>query len=201
MGRAVGPGSEGRADSTCTRLGEISLDRRFFALASGNLVQIISLQPDAEELEYRRFHTRPNLPRYREGYDEAKRAGDEFAARFYLERLPLAERTLLEATAAAEQEITAGRTQNAIGHLITAYAADPNDTFLALRVAVLLAWFGQDKELAETCARRTRIRQRHIRSPDGGSDGQAVLPAPLAGQGTAGILTGPGSQSRGTWPK
>ena len=46
------------------------------------------MQPDAEELEYRRIHTQPNLWRYREGYDQARKAEDQFAARFYFDLLP-----------------------------------------------------------------------------------------------------------------
>jgi len=45
-------------------------------------------EPDEEELAYRRFHTRPNLERYREGYQAARAAKDDFAARFYLNLLP-----------------------------------------------------------------------------------------------------------------
>ena len=42
---------------------------------------------DAEELEYRLFHTRPNYRLYAEGYDAARQAKDPFAARFYLDRI------------------------------------------------------------------------------------------------------------------
>jgi WD40 repeat protein len=43
--------------------------------------------PDEEELAYRRLHTQPNVWRYREGYEAARAAKDDFAARFYLDRL------------------------------------------------------------------------------------------------------------------
>jgi hypothetical protein len=43
--------------------------------------------PDEEELAYRRLHTQPNLSRYREGYEAARAAKDDFAAQFYLDRL------------------------------------------------------------------------------------------------------------------
>jgi tetratricopeptide (TPR) repeat protein len=43
-----------------------------------------------------------------------------------------------------------GRTKEAIPHLATASAANPRDTYLALQVAALQAWFGQDREFAVT---------------------------------------------------
>jgi hypothetical protein len=45
------------------------------------------LQPDEEEPAYRRLHTQPNVRRYREGYEAGRAAKDDFAARFYLDRL------------------------------------------------------------------------------------------------------------------
>ncbi|HKB42683.1 MAG TPA: tetratricopeptide repeat protein, partial [Gemmataceae bacterium] len=54
---------------------------------------------------------------------------------------------------AADREIAAGRTQDALPHLVTQSAAQPNDTMLFLKLAALQAWFEQDKELAETCRR------------------------------------------------
>ncbi len=59
----------------------------------------------------------------------------------------------MEASAAADREIAAGRTQDALVHLVTLSAAQPDDTALFLKLAALQAWFGQDKELAETCRR------------------------------------------------
>jgi hypothetical protein len=131
----------------------ISLDGRFFAHPVGNLVELIPLQPDEEELSYRRLHTRPNLWRYREGYDAARAVRDDFAARFYLNLLPPPEQKILKAQVAADQEIAAGRTPDALVHLIMVSVARADDTSLALRVAELQAWFGQDKELADTCGR------------------------------------------------
>jgi WD40 repeat protein/serine/threonine protein kinase/tetratricopeptide (TPR) repeat protein len=59
--------------------------------------------PDGEELAYRRLHTQPNPWRYRAGYEAARAARDDFAARFYLklllEHVPPAERPALEAKA------------------------------------------------------------------------------------------------------
>jgi WD40 repeat protein len=68
--------------------GQISPDGRWIAHVAGSRVELISLQPDAEELEYRRVHTRPNIGRYLEGYDAAIKAEDHFAACFYDNLLP-----------------------------------------------------------------------------------------------------------------
>jgi hypothetical protein len=76
-----------------TAPGPISPDARSVAHPVGNRVEVMALNPDAEELDYRRFLTRPNPARYREDYDEAKKAGDEFAARFYFALLPTRSRT------------------------------------------------------------------------------------------------------------
>jgi hypothetical protein len=48
---------------------------------------LITLHPDPEELAQRRLHTRPDPGRYRDGYESRRAAGDDFAARFYLDRL------------------------------------------------------------------------------------------------------------------
>jgi WD40 repeat protein/serine/threonine protein kinase len=113
----------------------------------------IALPPDAEELAYRRVLTQPNPGRYRESYAAARAAQDDFAARFYLNLLPLREQKMLTLEAGAEREIAAGRTQDALVHLVPLSAANPENTMLSLKVAALQAWFGQDKEYAETCAR------------------------------------------------
>jgi hypothetical protein len=131
----------------------ISPDGRFFAHRFGSLVELIPTQPDEEELSYRRLHTQPNLWRFREGYEAARAAQDEFAARFYLNLLPPPEQKIMKAQAAADREIAAGRTPDALVHLVRVSASRADDTSLALRVANLQAWFGQDKELADTCGR------------------------------------------------
>lgn len=64
---------------------------------AGNHVELIPLQPDEETLAYRRLHTQPNLRRYREGYEAALAAKDDFAARFDLKLVPLTERTRIQA--------------------------------------------------------------------------------------------------------
>src|SRR5262249_11149792 len=60
---------------------------------------------------------------------------------------------LAKALKTADQEIAAGRTQQAVGHLVIASAGNPKDTGLALKVGALQAWFGLDKELDDTCRR------------------------------------------------
>jgi WD40 repeat protein/tRNA A-37 threonylcarbamoyl transferase component Bud32 len=114
-----------------------SPDGRFFAHPEGNRVELIPLQPDEEELAYRRLHTEPDLGRYREGYEAARAGKDDFAARFYLNLL-------------ADGKLAAGRTQDALDRLAALSAANPRDTELCLTVAALQAWFGREKDLATT---------------------------------------------------
>jgi hypothetical protein len=71
----------------------VSPDGQWIAHIVGNRVELVALQPDAEEREYRRIHTRPNIGRYLEGYDAAIKAKDDFAARFYLNLIPPPVRT------------------------------------------------------------------------------------------------------------
>ena len=132
---------------------ELSPDGTRIAHIAGDRVELIPLQPDEDEVAYRRALTRPDLWRYREGYDAARNAGDDFAARFYLNLLPPPERKLLETQADAEREIAAGRTQDALMRLVKVSAARPDDTRLAVKVAALQAWFGQEQELADTLGR------------------------------------------------
>jgi tetratricopeptide (TPR) repeat protein len=137
----------------------ISPDGRLFALFAplvvivGPRVELVSLKLDEEELAYRRLHTQPNVWRYREGYEAARAAKDDFTATFFLKLLPPPEQKILTAEAAADREIAAGRTQDALVHLAIVSAARPDDTELALKLAALRAWFGQDQELADMCGR------------------------------------------------
>jgi WD40 repeat protein/tetratricopeptide (TPR) repeat protein len=62
-----------------------------------------------------------------------------------------ADTALLTRLAAASQ--AAGRTREAVLFLAKASADDPKDTILSLKVAALQAWFGQEKELADSCRR------------------------------------------------
>jgi hypothetical protein len=75
----------------------ISPDGRLIAHPVGNRVELISLQPDEEELSYRRVLMQPNFRLYREAYDAATNARDAFAARFYLNLFPPAEQTRIRA--------------------------------------------------------------------------------------------------------
>jgi WD40 repeat protein len=68
----------------------ISPDGRLFARVvreGGTRVELISLQTDEEELAWRRQHTQPNSGRYRDAYESARAAKDDFAAHFSLDRL------------------------------------------------------------------------------------------------------------------
>jgi tetratricopeptide (TPR) repeat protein len=49
-----------------------------------------------------------------------------------------------------EAYVAGGRTRESVPLQASASSADPKDTILALRVAAMQAWFGQDKELAAT---------------------------------------------------
>ena len=84
------------------------------------------------------------LPRYR--VSVANRLADLGLEEKRLEALKLSD-PWLKLAAAYE---SAGRTREAIPHLAKASAAKPKDTLLSLKVAVLQAWFGQDRELAAT---------------------------------------------------
>ena len=48
---------------------------------------------------------------------------------------------------------SAGRTREGVPYLVKASAADPKDTMLSLKIAAFQAWFGQEKELADSCRR------------------------------------------------
>jgi tetratricopeptide (TPR) repeat protein len=82
--------------------GPLSPDGRLFARVVGNGVELVALKLDPEELEYRLLHARPNLWRYREAYLAARAAKDDFAATFYLNLVPPADRKALLARADAE---------------------------------------------------------------------------------------------------
>ena len=77
----------------------ISPDGRWIAYIIGDRVELIPLQPDEEELSYRRIMMQPNYGLYREAYDAATKANDEFAARFYLNLFPPPEQVLIRAEA------------------------------------------------------------------------------------------------------
>jgi WD40 repeat protein len=137
----------------------VSPDGRWIAHPVGNRVQLIPMQPDAEEIAYRLLQTRRDPRRYREEYDRAVAAHGDFAARFYLNLLPRAEQEILKAQAAADREIAAGRTREATTYLAKVSASNPEDTSLFQKVAALQAWFGQEKELADTCRRGLELAE------------------------------------------
>jgi hypothetical protein len=56
----------------------------------------------------------------------------------------------VEALLAADRKLAAAYTGGAGRHLVSDSAAKPFDDVLFLKVAALQAWFGQDKELADT---------------------------------------------------
>lgn len=75
----------------------VSPDGRTVALIIGNHIELTPMQPNDEELANRRFQMQPNFRVYREAYDAATKANDAFAARFYLNLFPPAERALIRA--------------------------------------------------------------------------------------------------------
>ena len=80
-------------------------------------VELIPLQPDEEELAYRRVARATERGALLGRLPGAARAAqDEFAA-CYLELLPPPEQKVPTAAATAEREIAAGRTQDALVHL------------------------------------------------------------------------------------
>ena len=124
----------------------------------------------AEERDNRLLHTRPNLWRYREGYEAARASQDDFAARFFFNLLPppeqenvqaqdAARQEIIEAQATAEREIAAGHTQDALVPLATLSAAKPDNAMLFMKLAALQAWFGRKEEFASTCRRALAAAQ------------------------------------------
>jgi WD40 repeat protein len=65
----------------------LSPDGRLFALQKWEQVDLIPMEIDSAEFEFRLAHTRPNLARYEEGLRAARVAADPFAQRFYLDRI------------------------------------------------------------------------------------------------------------------
>jgi tetratricopeptide (TPR) repeat protein len=92
-----------------------SPDGRFFAHPEGNRVELIPLKLDEAELSHRLLHTQPNLGRYREGYQAARAARDDFAARFYLGLLPAPERARVLDEAIAGCRTAVARAPNNAG--------------------------------------------------------------------------------------
>jgi hypothetical protein len=82
-----------------SRPAQISSDGRWIAHIAGNRVELIPLQPDEQELSYRRLVMQPNYELYRENYLAAAKVNDEFVAQFYLNLFPTPERAPLQAEA------------------------------------------------------------------------------------------------------
>jgi WD40 repeat protein/serine/threonine protein kinase len=76
-----------------------SPDSQLLAHVDGNRVELFSLKVSDEELAYRRARMEPHLGRYRTAYLAARTAKDDFAAAFYLNLVPPAERKALAARA------------------------------------------------------------------------------------------------------
>ena len=89
-----------------TRPGQISPDKRRIAHIAGESVELVPLQPDEEELAYRRFCMKPDFRFYRESYDAARASKDAFLARFYLNLFPPAEQTRIRAEEIVEPLFT-----------------------------------------------------------------------------------------------
>ena len=89
LGCKIGPAIARRADPR-GRPGPASLspDGRLIAHPGRQPHhELISLQPDSVELADRLMQAQPKSWRYREGYEAAKAANDQFAAKFYHDRL------------------------------------------------------------------------------------------------------------------
>jgi WD40 repeat protein len=84
----TGQEKKGEPTPLTSHSGPISPDGRWMAHTINDRIELIPLQPDTKELSDRRRLMQPNYRRYREGYDAARAAGDDFAARFYLKLLP-----------------------------------------------------------------------------------------------------------------
>ena len=131
----------------------VSPDGRFIAHPTAGGFELIPMQPDAEELAYRQLQMRPNKAVFSDSFQAARAARDDFAAQFYLKLLPPSEQQYWQTWDVARRDLAAGRPEEALVKLATLSSDRPKDDVLALWVASLQAWFGQEKELAATRAR------------------------------------------------
>jgi hypothetical protein len=92
----------GEAIPSTVREKRISPDGRFLARLYQDRVEVVTLIPDEEEIDYRRLHTQPDPRRYRYGYLTARAAKDDFAAAFYLNLIAPDERKAALAQADAD---------------------------------------------------------------------------------------------------
>jgi WD40 repeat protein len=80
-----------------TRPAQISPNGRRIAHIAGESVELVPLQPDEEELAYRKFLMKPDFRFYRASYDAARASKDAFLTRFYLSLFPPAEQSRIRA--------------------------------------------------------------------------------------------------------
>jgi tetratricopeptide (TPR) repeat protein len=88
-----------------------------------------------------------------DGNRSARIARDQAHARTFSELVKRHTKEPALLLEAADRDIGAGLTPDALGHLVALSIAEPERPLLTLRVAALQAWFEQDAALAETCAR------------------------------------------------
>ena len=97
VGCADGRGIEGRADPADTKARPDQPGRPVVRSLCRQPRRTDPVAAGPEELTYRRLQTQPNFGHYRECYDAARDAKDDFAARFYFSLFPPPERTRIRA--------------------------------------------------------------------------------------------------------
>ena len=135
---------------------QLGPDRKVWYARTGQ--ESIELPPDAGTA-YRRLHTQPNLGRYREvtrrrAARTTSRPGSTSTSSRRANRRCWHSRP-------SRSETAAGRTQDALVHLVSLSAANPEDTILSLRVAALQAGSDETRNLPKPVrvpsnTRRTR---------------------------------------------
>jgi WD40 repeat protein/tetratricopeptide (TPR) repeat protein len=113
----------------------ISPDGRTAAQVEGGHVVLYPVRPDEDELAYRMRHTEaPGTEYFRQQYRAAQAAGDDFAARFHLDRLPPPDRATMLMLTYARCRSEANR--------------DPRNPAVHAALADVLSDRGQKKEAA-----------------------------------------------------
>lgn len=161
-----------------------SPDGRLFADVHERRVRFVSLKPDPEEMEHRRIHMQPNHGRYREGYLTARTAKDEFAARFYLNLLPPADRTAVEARAdvdalapmsrLAEEHLRVGKRKEALPLLVEIAKVkrdklgpdDPDTLDTMIKLGVVYFRLGQFDKSIPTFEQAWKSREKTLGEND-----------------------------------
>jgi tetratricopeptide (TPR) repeat protein len=137
------PGKELIAPATRPR--QVSLSGGPAANPVGDSAELVSAQPDAEELSYLRLVMQPNYERYGERYDAARAANDEFAAGFYLNLLPPPDRARHQAKAIVAPLFARLLLRDAVLAALKAQPpADPEVQAVCLELAG--AWVESDTE-------------------------------------------------------